>query len=144
MIFGRVSGKIDIGLRSAQTNKSRGREKWDSPAMILSSSKPTIYPEANPISFPIFTSRVPLYGSHLSASCANRRCPFYMVGPAAVFSVQTMLYTEIIHIIQIIRMFGVHGLNAVYGDWRTLAKILRPLKQSMSAVGWFQVCDPLK
>ena len=77
----------------------------------------------------------------------------YMVGPAAVFSVQTMLYTEIIHIIQIIqfiqfiqiiRMFGVHGLNAVYGDWRTLAKFLRPLKQSMSAVGWFQVCDPLK
>ena len=64
-----------------------------------------------------------------------------MVGPAAVFSVQTMLYTEII---QIIRMFGVHGLNAVYGDWRTLAKFLRPLKQSMSAVGWFQVCDPLK
>ena len=64
-----------------------------------------------------------------------------MVGPAVVFSVQTMLYTEII---QIIRMFGVHGLNAVYGDWRTLAKFLRPLKQSMSAVGWFQVCDPLK
>ena len=141
MIFGRVGGKIDIGLRSAQTNKSRGREKWDSPAMMLSSSKPSSYPEANPISFPIFTSRVPLYGSHLSASCANRRCPFYMVGPAAVFSVQTMLYTEIIHII---RMFGVHGLNAVYGDWRTLAKFLRPLKQSMSAVGWFQVCDPLK
>ena len=34
--------------------------------------------------------------------------------------------------------------NSVYGDWSPLAKILRPLKQSTSAVGRLQVCELLK
>ena len=97
--------------------------------------------ESEAIIFPIFTSP-PLYGSHLSSSRGVR-----FIRLVCVFGVQTMLDTEIIYVC--IRVYWGYirvwcADNSVYGDWSPLAKILRPLKQSTSAVGRLQVCELLK
>ena len=109
--------QVDIGW----TNNSCGR-------------KDECWAESEAIIFPIFTSP-PLYGSHLSSSSAERRCPFYTAGlrvrrtDDAGYGDYIRVYTCLLRLYTclVCRQFCIRRLEP-------LAKILRPLKQSTSAL----------
>ena len=109
--------QVDIGW----TNNSCGR-------------KDECWAESEAIIFPIFTSP-PLYGSHLSSSSAERRCPFYTAGRRvrrtddAGYGDYIRVYTCLLRLYTclVCRQFCIRRLEP-------LAKILRPLKQSTSAL----------